>query len=441
VKLRTSCQLLLIVLFTLPVFSQRQGQQYVPPPSRLGNKYTLGAASFRYPSNWQVINSREEDVLIGPPEAIYVWDSGPGRKHVWNAVQSHGIIFGYYQANLATLDGAADELLGRFKQRYRRVVYYPNFDVRGLCGGRPCLRRDVQVDEAAWVLDSYLMNAYGTLFLLQDGTGFYYWLVFASYSTSTEFNPTLTAILDSITLDGIRLQFIPIVPTISAPSDGVMTNPPDSERGIREEPVHSFGTGFFVSKEGHILTNNHVVKGCRRITSQNGELLQLVARDTGLDLALLKAHGGPPQIAVFRTGAPLRLGDSVIVFGFPLPGVLSAQGNLTTGVLSATAGLQDDIRHIQITAPVQPGNSGGPLLDSSGHVVGVVVSKLDVLKIADVTGDLPQNVNFAINWAEVRTFLDEQAVPFSRDLSLKTIPTSDIAARAAQYSVAIECTQ
>jgi hypothetical protein len=74
-------------------------------------------------------------------------------------------------------------------------------------------------------------------------------------------------------------------------------------------------------------------------------------------------------------------------------------------------------------------------------VVGVVVSKLDVLKIADVTGDLPQNVNFAINWAEVRTFLDEQAVPFSRDLSLKTIPTSDIAARAAQYSVAIECTQ
>lgn len=75
----------------------------------------------------------------------------------------------------------------------------------------------------------------------------------------------------------------------------------------------------------------------------------------------------------------------MVAFGFPLPGLLASEGNVSTGVLSATAGLQNDIRFVQISAPVQAGNSGSPLLDASGHVIGVVVAKLDALRIARLT--------------------------------------------------------
>src|SRR5262252_358353 len=114
----------------------------------------------------------------------------------------------------------------------------------------------------------------------------------------------------------------------------------------------SFGTGFFVSREGYILTSNHVVAGCKTLTTRHAQPLQIVARDVSADLALVKANVSPSNVAVFRTGAPPRIGDSVIVFGFPLPGFLSSEGNVTTGVLSATTGIQDDVRLLQITAPI-----------------------------------------------------------------------------------------
>ena len=136
-----------------------------------------------------------------------------------------------------------------------------------------------------------------------------------------------------------------------------------------------------------------------------------------------------------------QLGDSVVVFGFPLPDVLSSDGNVTTGILSAASGLQDDVRFVQISAPVQPGNSGGPLFDQSGHVIGVVVAKLDALSVARVNGDIPQNVNFAVSWWEVKAFLDAEGVPYRKATSQQGISTSDIAALARRMSVAIDCTE
>jgi S1-C subfamily serine protease len=107
---------------------------------------------------------------------------------------------------------------------------------------------------------------------------------------------------------------------------------------------------------------------------------RIYGRESGLraDLALLKADP-PSSIATFRGGPAPKLGDSVLAFGFPLPGLLSSEGNVSTGILSAMSGLRNDVRFVQISTPVQPGNSGGPLLDSSGHVIGIVVAKLDAL--------------------------------------------------------------
>jgi len=221
----------------------------------------------------------------------------------------------------------------------------------------------------------------------------------------------------------------------------------DAARG--EAPVkdaakptqHAFGTGFFVSSDGEILTNNHVVAGCRNLTIKGGLPVQVISRNPASDLAVVKAEIRPDQIAVFRSGPSPKLGDTVVTFGFPLPGVLSSEGNASTGILSATAGLQNDIRFVQISAPVQPGNSGGPVFDTSGHVIGVVVAKLDAMRVAQFTGDIPQNVNFAVHWSEVRALLDEQGIRYKKLPSQQPIGTRAVAKIGAQISVMLDCVQ
>jgi S1-C subfamily serine protease len=221
----------------------------------------------------------------------------------------------------------------------------------------------------------------------------------------------------------------------------------DAARG--EAPVkdeakptqHSFGTGFFVSSDGEILTNNHVVAGCRNLTIKGGLPVQVISRNPASDLAVVKVEIKPDQIAVFRSGPSPRVGDTVVIFGFPLPGVLSSEGNVSTGILSATTGLQNDVRFVQISAPVQPGNSGGPVFDTSGHVIGVVVAKLDAMRVAQFTGDIPQNVNFAVHWSEVRALLDEQGIRYRKLPSQQAIGTRAVAKIGAQISVMLDCVQ
>jgi len=171
------------------------------------------------------------------------------------------------------------------------------------------------------------------------------------------------------------------------------------------------GSGFVVSAEGHIVTNHHVVAGCQRITVAPGSAeATVIARDARNDLALLKAATPTADIAKLRAGRGLRPGDDIVVVGYPLRRVLAPDAIVTTGTVSALSGLANDTSKLQIGAPVQQGNSGGPLLDRHGLVVGVVQSKLNALRIAGVTGDLPQNVNFAVNGATLQGFLDANGV-------------------------------
>ena len=133
--------------------------------------------------------------------------------------------------------------------------------------------------------------------------------------------------------------------------------------------------------------------------------------DRRRDLALLAV---PPDLGpqlTFRDSPAVRRGETVVTFGFPLSGVLSSGPTLTSGDISALAGLRDNPTNYQISAPVQPGNSGGPLLDSQGNVIGVVVSKLNAARIAEMTGgDIPQNVNFAVKGTEALAFLRENSI-------------------------------
>ena len=159
------------------------------------------------------------------------------------------------------------------------------------------------------------------------------------------------------------------------------------------------GTGFFVSEKGHVLTNNHVIQGCTEINvarvGMPSTRAQIVASDATNDLAVLSTDF--PQGTIPALGLRPRVGESIYVYGFPLSSMLATTGNFTVGNVTATAGLSDDTRHLQISAPVQPGNSGGPLIDQYGAVVGVIVSRIGDLYVAERTDALPQNINFAIN--------------------------------------------
>jgi S1-C subfamily serine protease len=204
----------------------------------------------------------------------------------------------------------------------------------------------------------------------------------------------------------------------------------------------STGTGFFVSSQGHVLTNHHVVENCSAITVALNDSIstsaRVVGRDSKNDLALIATSGLKPEaVPNLRTG--VRLGESIFVYGFPLSGLLASSGNFTIGNVTAVAGLGDDTTMIQMSAPVQPGNSGGPVFDQHGNVVAVVVSKLNALRVAKVTNDVPQNVNFAIKSLIAMGFLETGSVNALTNASSTKLETTQIAERARTFTAQIRC--
>ena len=201
------------------------------------------------------------------------------------------------------------------------------------------------------------------------------------------------------------------------------------------------GTGFFVGEHGYILTNAHVVSGCKQIRARDGRAADLVGKDAQIDLALLKVNSESPAVASFRLRPAPRLGDSVIAFGFPLQGLLSSEGNLSRGTIAATTGLADDPRFMQVSAPVQPGSSGSPLLDADGDVIGVMEAKLDAMKTLRMVGDIPENINFAIRGSEAVQFLERNHIAYHAETTESTVhqKVADIAAKAKEFSLPIEC--
>lgn len=222
------------------------------------------------------------------------------------------------------------------------------------------------------------------------------------------------------------------------PAAGVEPPPLHAQPKEKEPKLKGTGTGFIVSEQGHVLTNYHVIARAKQIRVPGlSEALGVVAVDKENDLALLKMPPGVYTPAKFRTKSLLRPGDNIVVVGFPLQGLLASTPSVTTGAVSAMAGLRNDRRLIQISAPVQPGNSGGPVMDEAGNVAAVVASKLDALKVAKITGDIPQNVNFAINGVIARVFMDANGVKAQASSSATTMKTADIFQQASQFVVLI----
>jgi uncharacterized protein len=198
------------------------------------------------------------------------------------------------------------------------------------------------------------------------------------------------------------------------------------------------GTAFAISAKGTFLTNYHVIADCKRITIGDNEVYKGLSDQTD-DLATLYSRMKTPNFATFQVPGYGTTGESVVAVGYPLTGILATQANVTAGIVSATAGLGGDERYVQITAPVQPGNSGGPLLDSGGLVLGVVSLKLNPEATIEAAGSLPENVNFAIKTAVVLSFLEYDGTRPRTATKAAKLDVTDIAAAAQRYTYLVNC--
>lgn len=172
------------------------------------------------------------------------------------------------------------------------------------------------------------------------------------------------------------------------------------------------GTGFVIDGSGFLLTCAHVVGEQKEATISFGTIRMIadvVKADPKADLALLKTRDPlPAGTVVLRlrpADAPVALGEEVATLGYPLSRLLGNGVRMSRGILSAQSGLRDDATRYQVSAEVHPGNSGGPLLDHEGKVIGVVAATIDPNAVTRASGSLPQNINFAIKGTPVVDFL------------------------------------
>jgi serine protease Do len=173
-------------------------------------------------------------------------------------------------------------------------------------------------------------------------------------------------------------------------------------------PSLGSGTGFFITEDGYLITNAHVVQGgtaVRLVTAAGLISAKVVKADAANDIALLKTEG---KFAALRVAASrmVKLGNTVATVGFPNIDLQGFEPKLAKGEIASLSGIQDDARYFQISVPVQPGNSGGALVDERGNVIGIVSAKLSAKAALYTSGQLPENVNYAVKSSFLLGFLE-----------------------------------
>jgi len=166
------------------------------------------------------------------------------------------------------------------------------------------------------------------------------------------------------------------------------------------EASEAQGTGFFVTSDGYIATNYHVVSGATSVgvLLKNGKIVnaRIVKKDIKNDLAIIKIDGNNYKSLSIEPSLNIKRGMKAYAMGFPMAERQGIEPKLTDGIISSLSGLDDEPTTFQITNPIQPGNSGGPLFSEQGRVIGIVSSTFSTVAVANAYGHLPQNVNFAI---------------------------------------------
>ena len=198
-----------------------------------------------------------------------------------------------------------------------------------------------------------------------------------------------------------------IPPNAYASGAGWKCNPGFEKQGnscreIEDETIYQAGSGsgFATTKEGHILTNHHVIDGCSEVLLfKNGKsyIANLVTQDPNNDLAILQSDYKPSK--VYPLSNEVYLSDDIFAAGFPFGKKISSAITINKGIISALMGPGDDISIFQIDADINSGNSGGPIVDRRGNAVGIAVAKLNAERAQEELklGSTPEGFNFAVN--------------------------------------------
>jgi len=191
------------------------------------------------------------------------------------------------------------------------------------------------------------------------------------------------------------------------------------------------GTGFYVNNSGYVITNNHVVDDCSSIwIDDSGEKVAgtLLRKNSSIDIAAIKVDKKTKSFAQF---GEVRTGEDVMALGFPLGNKLGEDIKATKGNVSALSGIEGNKDYLQFTAPIQPGNSGGPLLNEGGLVVGI--------NTANLVGEGYQNINFAIKGSSAQNFLGKHGINFTYGSYNEPLKSADIVEKGEKYTVRVLC--
>lgn len=199
----------------------------------------------------------------------------------------------------------------------------------------------------------------------------------------------------------------------------------DATEFSTKEPVskdnvitNSTGTGFAISQDGLIVTAHHVVKDASsiKIHLNNGSIVKAKTykSDPSNDIAILKIDVSTTNYLPIAPLRATKTGERVFTIGFPMSSVLGQEAKYTEGVISALSGIEGAASFLQITVPVQPGNSGGPLVNEDGYVVGIISSSAAILPFLANTGTIPQNINWAVKADYLRPLIDSPSEKFNK---------------------------
>ena len=203
----------------------------------------------------------------------------------------------------------------------------------------------------------------------------------------------------------------------------------------------SSGTGFFITTEGHIVSNNHVIDACQTVNvNYQGDIkpAKIISRDRSNDLALLQVEIIPKDYFLISNDDAMLL-DEVYVAGYPFGKSVSSSIKVTKGVISSLSGLKDNYSNIQIDAALQPGNSGGPIINNEGNVIGVAVAKLDFKQTIKAYGAIPENINFGVKSSVLYSFTKANNIQIDNLKKEKITTKKQLAEKIQNGTVYLDC--
>jgi S1-C subfamily serine protease len=204
---------------------------------------------------------------------------------------------------------------------------------------------------------------------------------------------------------GHNYPYTPRVEPRTPPTPGRVTE----RTSPGQTAIKGYGTGFAINDDGVIITSYHVVKDAKQIEVQfqdgTAAPAKVLKKSPNIDIAILKIDRPTPNYLVMDSQPELAVGDHVFTIGFPVEELLGQEPKFTDGAISSLSGIKGEATFVQITVPVHPGNSGGPLLSEDGKVVGVIAATIAFQPFIESTRAMPQNINYAVSGSFVAPLL------------------------------------